>query len=115
MQIFVGEFREKTKKSHPKAGFLRIRGSGLLTDTELLNNSTVALNVFSLEVIQQAATLTYQVGQCTLGVEVLAVLLEVLGKVVDTEGEQGDLALCSTGVLGVVAILSKELSFLLRC
>ena len=87
----------------------------LLTNTEFFDDCTVALDVFSLQVIQHAATLTYEGSQSTLSTEVLTVSLQVLGEVVDTEGEQSDLALCRTGVLSVVAVLSEQLSFLFRC
>lgn len=87
----------------------------LLTDAELFDEGTITLDVFSLQVVQHTTTLTNEGGQCALGTEVLAVLLEVLGQVVDTEGEEGDLALCRTGVLCVFAILSKKLCFFLRC
>ena len=87
----------------------------LLTDTKLFDDSAVALDVFRLEVIQHAAAFTNEGSQRALCTEVLAIVLEVLGQVVDTEGEQGYLALSRTGVLGIFAILGEELSFFLRC
>ena len=89
--------------------------SQLLTNTEFFDDSAVTLDVFCLQVVQHAATLTYQCGQGALCTEVLAVFLQVLGQVVDTEGEQCDLALSRTGVLCIFAILCKELSFLFCC
>ena len=86
----------------------------LLTNAELLDDSTVALDVFLFEVVEQSTTLTYQRGQCTLSTEVLAVGFEVLGKVVDTIGEECDLALGGAGVLCIVAVLCEQLSFLFR-
>lgn len=86
---------------------------GLLTDVELFDDSTIALDVFAFEIIEHATTLTYQCRQSALGTEVLAVVFEVLGEVVDTESEECDLALSATGVLGVFAVLSEELSFFL--
>ena len=59
----------------------------LLTDTELFDNCTITLDVFCLQVIQHATTLTYQSGQGALRTEVLTVVLQVLGQVVDTEGK----------------------------
>ena len=59
----------------------------LLTDAELFDDSTIALDVFCLQVIQHTTALTYQSGQCALRTEVLAVLLQVLRQVVDTESE----------------------------
>ena len=86
----------------------------LLTNTELLDDITVALDVLLFEVVEQATTLTCQRGQRTLCPEVLAVGLEVLGEVVDTEGEECDLAVGGAGVLCVAALLSEQLSFLFR-
>ena len=87
----------------------------LLTDTELFDDSTIALDVFRFEVVQHTTTFTYESGQCALCTEVLAVELKVLGEVVDTEGEECDLALGTTGVLCVVAVLGEQLCFFLRC
>jgi len=86
----------------------------LLTDTELFDDCTIALDVFCLQVIQHATTFTNEGSQGALCTEVLTVFLQVLGQVVDTEGEQCDLALSRTGVLSIFAILSKKLSFFLR-
>ena len=86
----------------------------LLTNTKLFDDSTVTLDVFRLQVIQHTTTFSYQCGQSTLCTEVLAVFLQVLGEVVDTEGEQSDLALSRTGVFCVVAVFCEQLSFLFR-
>ena len=59
----------------------------LLTNTEFFDDSTVTLDVFCLQIIQHTTTLTYQCGQGALSTEILAVFLQVLGQVVDTEGE----------------------------
>ena len=65
----------------------------LLTNTEFFDDCAVTLDVFCLQVIQHTTTLTNKCGQRALCTEVLAVFLQVLGQVVDTEGEQCDLAL----------------------
>ena len=85
----------------------------LLTNTEFFDDSAVTLDVFGLQIIQQAATLSNKCGQGALCTEVLTVRFQVLRQVVDTEGEQSDLALCRAGVFSIVAVLSKQLSFLL--
>ena len=94
--------------------FFLIFSAKSLTDTKLFDDSTIALDVFSLQVIQHATTLTDEGRQCALCTEVLTVLLQVLGQVVDTEGEQCNLALGRTGVLGIFTVLGKKLSFFLR-
>ena len=80
---------------------------GLLTNAKFFDDSAVALDVFSLEVVEQTTTFTNESGQCALCTEVLAVKLKVLGEVVNTEGKEGDLAFSRTRVLGVLAILGK--------
>ena len=60
----------------------------LLTQTQSLNNSTVAVDVALLQIVQKGTTLTYETSQGTLGAVVLAVLLHVLGEVLDAESEQ---------------------------
>ena len=59
----------------------------------------------------QVALFTYRI-QRTSGTEVLVVLLQVLGEVLNTIGEQCYLALNRTGVLSVLAILAEDLSLL---
>lgn len=87
--------------------------NALLTQTQGLNDSTVACNVALLQVVQEGTTLTYQAGQSALGAVVLAVLLHVLGEVLDAEGEQCDLALSATCVGSTLAIGGEELGLLL--
>ena len=59
--------------------------NALLTQTQSLNDGTVAVDVALLQVVQEGTTLTYQAGQSALGAVVLAVLLHVLGEVLDAE------------------------------
>ena len=84
----------------------------LLTQAESFDNCTIAVDVASLQVVEQGATLTYETGQGTLGAVVLAVLLHVLGQVLDAVAEQSNLALSTTGVGLTLAILFKDLFFL---
>ena len=94
---------------------MQCRIPALLTDAEFLDQCTILLDIFRLQVVEQAATFTNEVGQCALGAEVLAVELEVLCEVFDTEGELCDLTFGRTGVLCALAELGKELCFFLRC
>ena len=84
----------------------------LLTQTEGLDEFTIASDVLVVEILQELTTTTYHLGQCTSGTEVLVVLLQVLGEVLNTIGEQGYLALNRTCVLSVFAILAENLSLL---
>ena len=63
--------------------------SRLSTETELLDDLTVSLNVHRLEVIQDLAALTDEAEKGTTGDHVLLVLLHVLGKVSDTATPPG--------------------------
>ena len=105
------------KKIAPLDDFLifssRLSAFSLLTETEFFDNSTVALNVFCLQIIQHAATFSNQCGQRALGTEILTIVFKVLGEVVDTEGKECDLALSRTGVFSVIAVLSEQLGFFL--
>ncbi len=92
---------------------LRKTATGLLTQAQSLHDSTVAGYVAALQVVEEGTTLAYETGQGTLGAVVLAVLLHVLGEVLDAEGEQRNLALCATGVGGTLAIGGEELGLLL--
>ena len=66
---------------------------GLLTQTESLDQFTIAVDVLVVEVLQKLTTATYHLGQCTCCTEVLVILLQVLGEVLNAESEQGNLAL----------------------
>ena len=93
--------------------FARRPDDALLTQTQSLNDSTVAVDVALLQVVQEGTTLTYETGQGTLGAVVLAVLLHVLGEVLDAEREQCNLALSATSVSSTLAIGGEELGLLL--
>ena len=84
----------------------------LLTQAESFDNCTIAVDVAALQVVEQGATLTYETRQGTLGAVVLAVLLHVLGQVLDAVAEEGDLALCTASVGFSLTILFKNLFFL---
>ena len=84
----------------------------LLTQTQCLDDSTVTVDVAALEIVEQRTTLTNQTCQRTLGAVVLAVLLHVLCKILDTECEQGNLALSAAGVSSTLAVSREELYLL---
>lgn len=84
----------------------------LLTETELLNDSTIAVDIASLEVVEEGATLTYELHEAALGNVVLAVLLHVLSEVADAIGEECYLALCRTGVGGCLTISAEDFGLL---
>jgi hypothetical protein len=59
----------------------------LSTETELLDDVAVSLDVHLLEVVQDLAALTDEAEKGTTRDHVLLVLLHVLGKVSDTVGK----------------------------
>ena len=59
----------------------------LSTETELLDDLTVSLDVNLLEVVQELTALTDEAEKGTTRDHVLLVLLHVLGKVSDTVGK----------------------------
>ena len=81
----------------------------------LRSASSRALDVYLLEVLQQLAALAYQAQQGALGAEIVAVVLEVFSKVVDTVGKQRDLALGRTRVGVRLAVLAEKLLLFFCC
>ena len=61
-----------------------------LSDAELGDEGTVALDVLLGEVVEQLAALTDHLVQATAAVVVVDVDLEVPGQLVDAGGEDGD-------------------------
>lgn len=59
----------------------------LSTETELLDDVSVSLDVNFLEVVQQLAPFTYEAKKGTTRNDVLLVLLNMLRKVIDTVGK----------------------------
>ena len=59
----------------------------LSTETKLLDDASVSLNVNSLEVVQQLTSFTYKAEKRTTGYNVFLVLLHMLCEVIDTVGK----------------------------
>ena len=85
---------------------------GLLTQTQSLDDSTIAIDIACLPVVQQCATLSDEAGKCAFRAVVLAVLLHVLGEVSNAEAEECNLALGTTGVGRALSELLEEFGFL---
>ena len=81
----------------------------LLTEVQSLNDSTVTLDIYLLQVLQQLTALTDHLQHRTLSAEVVTVVLEVLCKVADTVREQRDLALWRTCIGVRLAVLTEKL------
>ena len=85
----------------------------LLTDSELCNNCTVALNVLLSKIVEKAAALTYHLEQTASRMVVLVVNLEMLGKLCDALGEDRNLDLGRTCVCLVEAVFCDNLCLVL--
>jgi len=82
---------------------------GLAAQAESLDERAVALDVGVLQVVQQATTLADEQQEATTAVMVVLVLLEVLGQVRDSSGQQGHLNLGGSGVAVVDGVLLDDL------
>ena len=77
----------------------------LLSDVQLLDDSTVSLDVDLLEVAEKISSVTYHFKKTAAAVEVLVVLLEVRVEVVDAVCEDSDLNLGRACVAFVSLVL----------
>ena len=83
----------------------------LFSQSELVYDCTVALDVYLLQVVEQVSSVTDHLLQTAAAVEVLLVGLQVCGQVVDAGGQNSDLNLGRTGVslMGCVLLNQREL------
>src|SRR6187402_2487399 len=85
----------------------------LLTQTQLLDQTVVALDVLLLEVREQAAALVDHHQQAAARMVILVVALEVLGQVADALGEDRDLDFGGTGVALGLGVAGNDFLLLL--
>ena len=78
--------------------------NALLTDAQLGDQSTIALDVLAHQVVQQLAALTDHLVQAEAAVVVLLVHTQVLGQLVDASGQDSHLDLGRTGVGSMGAV-----------
>ena len=79
-----------------------------MTETKILNDPAVSIDVRPLEVIQESATLAHHLEQSSPAVMIFGVLLEVVGEVVDTLSEDCDLHPARTSVSFVTTVFSDR-------
>ena len=86
----------------------------LLSETEALNKSSVSFDILLCKVCKKLLSVTNHLGETSLRVEVLGVLLHVLGELIDSGCKNSNLNLGRTCVLLVdLVMLNKgSLSFL---
>ena len=77
----------------------------LLSETKLLNDSSVSLNVNLLEVVEEVSSVTNHLKETTAAMIVLVVALEMLGEVSYSVGKDSDLNLGRTCVTLVSCVL----------
>ena len=77
----------------------------LLSETKLLNDSSVSLDVYLLEVVEEVSSVTYHLEEAATAVVVLVVALEVLGEVRNSVSKNCDLNLGRSGVTLVGSVL----------
>ena len=77
----------------------------LLSETELLNDSSVSLDVNLLEVVEEVSSVTNHLEETTAAMIVLVVALEMLGEVSYSVGKDSDLNLGRTCVTLVSCVL----------
>lgn len=73
-------------------------GVGLLLQAERFDELCVCGGVFTLQILEQAATLCNLFDQTTAGAEVLAVCFQVLCELLDFRGQNGDLHLWGSSI-----------------
>jgi hypothetical protein len=80
----------------------------LSTQSETLDERTVAVDVNVLQVAKKATTLTNKKKKATTAVVVVLVLLEVLSEVFDALSQNSDLNLRRTGVTWVGCVFVDD-------
>ena len=82
----------------------------LATDTEFLlcDDRAVTVDVFADQIVEKAAALAYESLQCACCSVVLVIALEVLGEVLDTDGEECDLAFGAACIVLALAVLLED-------
>ena len=79
------------RQNHKTRSLKSIRFKLLLTDAELGDNGTIPLDVDLCQVVEKVSPLADHFQEAAAGVMVLLVDAQVIGEVVDSLGENGDL------------------------
>ena len=77
----------------------------LLSQAELLNDSTVTLDIGLLKVAKKVSSVTNHLLKASAAVMVLVIGLEMLSEVLDSVGQKRDLNLGRTGIALVSSVL----------
>ena len=86
----------------------------LLSEAELLNNRSVSLDILLREIVKKLLSVTNHLGETSLRMEVLGVLLHVLRELIDSGSKNSYLNLGRTGVslIDLVGLDEGGLKFL---
>jgi hypothetical protein len=87
--------------------------TGLLAKSKPGDCRAVPLDVLAGQVRQEATALSNEFEQTSPGVEVVFVSAQVIGQTVDSLGEERNLNLGRTGIIGMCAKLGDDRFFLL--
>jgi hypothetical protein len=87
----------------------------LLTDTAAFDNGTVTFDVVLEKVVKELSSLTDHLLHTSAAVVVLGVLLEVLGELAVSLGEDSDLYFGRTGVAFVYSKLFDDVLLVFLC
>ena len=82
----------------------------LLTQAELCDDRTIAVDVLLGKIVQKASALTDHHQKAAAGMVVVLVDAKVLGELVDPGGQNSDLDLGRTGVAGMGRVLLDDSS-----
>jgi hypothetical protein len=85
----------------------------LLAKPEASDRRAVPLNILARQICQQTAPLSDQLEETSAGMKVVLVLAEVIGKPVNSLGEESNLNLGRTGIIRMRAKLGDDRLFLL--
>ena len=102
---------EKNKEGRPE----KAAPHKLSTQSQGLDDRLVPIVVIHTKVLEQTTSLTNQHQQSTTGVVIFVVSPKVLGEVLDSLSEKGDLNLWGSGVAFETRIGRDEFSLALCC
>ena len=79
----------------------------LLSNVELFDDRTIAVDVYLGQVVQKISSVTNHLQQTATGVMIIGVLLQMLGQLIDPSGQDRDLDLGRTSVC-IVQLISGD-------
>jgi hypothetical protein len=86
----------------------------LLSQAKLLDQGPVTVDVFVLQVVQEAPALTHQLDQTPTGMVVLGMDLKVVRQVTDALAQDGHLDFRGAGITLMQPVAINNLLFLFR-